>query len=144
MKTGWFLRSSDCRARCSGNLKSHTINSQQFPAFTESANLSGISWALEVRKGLENEWSLEINGRFCSHVFDPPVPVAAQHIEPETVCLRVNQIAQSSAQSGPLGPIKITFEYGILNPLAIIQTGLCDPSQAAATLAAVGTDVIGD
>ena len=95
MKTSWFLRSPDCRARCSDNFEFQTINSQHFPAFTESANLSAISCALEVRKRLENECSREISGRFRTHMFDPPAPVASEHIKPETVCLWVNQIAQA-------------------------------------------------
>ena len=92
---GRRLRSPVCRSHCSENFRSHIENIQQSLAFTESAILPGFSWALEVRAGLENEWPFEFNGRFRAHMFNPPPPVASQHIEPEAVCLRVDQVAQA-------------------------------------------------
>ena len=64
-------------------------------------------------------------------MFNSVFPFIAQHVEPQTVLIRINQIDQLLFQVDVLLIVDGTFKHRVLNSLAKIQTLLCDASKTS-------------
>jgi hypothetical protein len=63
-------------------------------------------------------------------MLDPPSPVRAQEVKPETILGLIDCVHQLLPQRNPLGRIDDAFEYGELDPLAMIGADLGHFAQA--------------
>jgi hypothetical protein len=75
-------------------------------------------------------------------MFDPAPPVGAQKVEPQAILLRPIQVQQLELEAGPLGRVDLTFEHGVLYPLAEAHAGLCDFSEPFSARARRGRHIV--
>ena len=77
-------------------------------------------------------------------MFGAPGRIFVEKIEPKRVLVRFKFVKQPRTQARPFLVADLTFEYGFLNPSAIILAGLCDPTEPARPFPSDGGDIIAD
>jgi hypothetical protein len=70
---------------------------------------------------------LEVSDGFRPHVFDLPLPVIAEVVEPEAVGRGIDLLAQSMLQGSPLRSIYLNLKHRELNALTEVLAQSRDP-----------------
>lgn len=77
-------------------------------------------------------------------MFHPPMPVVTQMIEPQTVLGGIHNLEQPGLELNQLSRIHLALEDGVLDALAVVQTGLGHLAQATSTGRVHGGNIVGD
>lgn len=76
-------------------------------------------------------------------VLDSLLPVSPKMIKPNAVGFGVDDGEDFLTKFDKLSRIKLALKDGVLDPLAVVQTDLCDASQATLSSLGHGRDVVG-
>ena len=92
----------------------------------------------------KNQWTFNIIATFAAMMFDPVLPVGTEIIEPQAIGFQVDNLHQAGFQRDELGWIDLAFEHGILNALAVVETGFGGPAQAGFACGVNGGNIVRD
>lgn len=97
-----------------------------------------------LRRRLKDEGCPKIHHRLGTDVFDFVFPVLTQVIKAKTILFWINQLTELLFQWNPLSSADFNFKHRKLDTLPVVQTCLCNTSEATRPGQVLGTDIITD
>lgn len=100
--------------------------------------------ATRLRHRLEDERASKIHYRLGADVFDFVLPVLTQVIKAKAILFWINQLTELLFQWNPLSSADFNLKHRKLDTLPVVQTCLCNTSEATRARRVLGTDIITD
>ena len=97
-----------------------------------------------LRRRLKDEGCPKIHHRLGTDVFDFVLPVLTQVIKAKAILFWINQLTELLFQRNPLSSADFNFKHRKLNTLPVVQTCLCNTSEATRARRVLGADIITD
>lgn len=88
--------------------------------------------------------SFDVIAILCAVVLDFVMPIAAEMIEPEAVCVQIDDVQQASLQCNELRGIHLALKNRVLDALTEVEARLGGPAQARLSSGSGGRNIVGN